>query len=263
MSHSSCSLRAAPSSRSWDAVADWYLGWSGTHGSLHHRRTAIPLLLDLLAPQPGERILDVGCGPGVLAPYLAQKGCLLVGVDRSRRLIEAARRAHRGLGRFHVADAAALERVAALRQERFDAATFLLSIQDIDPLDAVLHSVRSRLADHGRVVIVMTHPCFRVPRQSGWGWDARRRLHYRRVDRYLTPLVVPMRMKHDGRTATRSYHRPLEQYVSALADAGFVIDALREAPAGVITRGRASPVRRRAEEEFPLFLGIRARCVAP
>ena len=248
-----------PASRSWDAVAEWYLGWSGTHGSLHHRRTAIPLLLDLLIAQPGERVLDLGCGPGVLAPHLARRRCSLVGVDRSRRLIDAARRAHRGLGRFHVGDVTALESLQALGQEPFDAATFLLSIQDIDPLAAVLHGVRARLTDKGRIVIVMIHPCFRVPRQSGWGWDAQRQLQYRRVDRYLTPLTVPMRTTPDGRTATRSYHRPLEQYVSLLAEAGFVIDALRETPSEPVTRGSHSQVQRRAEAEFPLFLGLRAR----
>lgn len=137
MPRDSSSSRAT-ASRSWDAVAEWYLGWSGTHGSIHHRRTAIPLLLDLLASRPGERILDLGCGPAALAPHIARRGGTLVGIDRSPRLIEAARRAHRGKGRFLVGDVTALDRVTALGSAPFDAATFLLSIQDIDPLAATL-----------------------------------------------------------------------------------------------------------------------------
>lgn len=261
MPRASSSVRAS-ASRSWDAVAEWYLGWSGTHGSIHHRRTAIPLLLDLLAPQPGERILDLGCGPAALAPYIAQRRGTLVGIDRSPKLIEAARRAHRGKGRFLVGDVTALDRVTALDSAPFDAATFLLSIQDIDPLADTFAGLSARLAATGRVVIVMIHPCFRVPRQSGWGWDAQRKLQFRRVDRYLTPLSVPMRSTADGRAATRSYHRPLEHYVGALAEAGFVIDTLREVPAQPIGEGSPSPAQRRAETEFPLFLGIRARRVA-
>jgi hypothetical protein len=105
----------------------------------------------------------------------------------------------------------------------------------------------------------MIHPCFRVPRQSGWGWDVQRQLQFRRVDRYLTPLSVPMRSTADGRAATRSYHRPLEHYVAVLAEAGFVIDTLREVPAQPVARGSPSPAQRRAESEFPLFLGLRAR----
>ncbi len=48
----------------------------------------------------------------------------------------------------------------------------MLSIQDMDPLSDVLESAAWAPNLDGRVVILMTHPCFRVPRQSGWGWDA-------------------------------------------------------------------------------------------
>lgn len=57
-------------SQSWDAVAHWYAGWTGTNGSRYHRTLAVPLLLELLAPKRGEHIADLGCGPGILAPRL-------------------------------------------------------------------------------------------------------------------------------------------------------------------------------------------------
>lgn len=47
---------------------------------------------EFLAPSPGTRVLDVGCGPGHLARWLAQRGCQVTGVDRGRRLIGMARR---------------------------------------------------------------------------------------------------------------------------------------------------------------------------
>jgi hypothetical protein len=56
-----------------------------------------------------------------------------------------------------------------------------------------LRSAAWLLRPRGRLAILMTHPCFRVPRQSGWRWDASRRLQYRRVDRYLTKLDVPIK----------------------------------------------------------------------
>jgi SAM-dependent methyltransferase len=47
--------------------------------------------VDLLAPQPGERILDLGCGDGVLTKKLADMGCEVVAVDSSVPQVEAAR----------------------------------------------------------------------------------------------------------------------------------------------------------------------------
>jgi trans-aconitate methyltransferase len=47
-------------------------------------------VLEWLAPQPGERILDLGCGDGVLSEELERRGASVLGVDISESLLEAA-----------------------------------------------------------------------------------------------------------------------------------------------------------------------------
>jgi uncharacterized protein YjbJ (UPF0337 family)/SAM-dependent methyltransferase len=245
------------SSRSWDAVAEWYAGWVGAHGSEHHRDVAIPAVMDLLAPTAGERVLDVGCGTAALAAHVARAGARYTGIDASERLVSFARRHNGSYGRFILGDVTRRDVRQTLATDPFDAVVFLLSVQDIDPLHAATRLIADGVRPGGRVVLLMTHPCFRVPRQSGWGWDAGRRLRFRRVDHYLSPLAVPMKTYADGRGATRSYHRPVEQYVDALTGAGLYIDRLREIPytARVTRRGRAEL---RADREIPLFLALRA-----
>ena len=47
--------------------------------------------LDLLDPQPGERILDIGCGDGALTDKIIERGAEVIGVDNSPELVTAAR----------------------------------------------------------------------------------------------------------------------------------------------------------------------------
>lgn len=238
----------------WDPVAAWYDGWMGETGSDHHRKLAIPTVLDLLRPQPGEHILDIGAGQGVLAPYITEHHATYTGVDISPKLLSIARRRHGKSGRFLRGDARRLPAIAGLDAGMFDGVVFLLSIQDMNPLTEVLQSAAWGLRQHGRLVMLMTHPCFRIPRQSGWEYDRDRNLQFRRIDRYLTPLDVPMKTHNQG--ATISFHRPLSVYVNGLAACGLLIDSLREV---VTYKTGTNKAEKRAHAEIPLFLGLRAR----
>jgi ubiquinone/menaquinone biosynthesis C-methylase UbiE len=247
---------------SWEQVATWYDGWVGERGSEYHRALAIPAVLELLDPRPGDEILDVGGGQGVLAPYLVEAGARVTVIDASRKLIAAARRRHAGLrdARFLVADARRLNAVAGLEEAAHDAAVFLLSIQDMDPLDEVLRSVDWALRPAARIVMLMTHPAFRQPRHSGWGFDEGRKLQFRRIDSYLTPMAVPMKSLGDG-PPTRSFHRPIGAYLNALGDLGFATDALLELPDLPAERRPGKAAARadeRARREIPIFLALRA-----
>ncbi|MBA3586605.1 MAG: class I SAM-dependent methyltransferase [Chloroflexi bacterium] len=250
-----------PRETSWERVATWYDGWVGDHGSTYHRELAIPAVLDLLQAQHGEEILDIGGGQGVLASYLVDAGASVTVVDASARLIDAAMRRHAGLrnARFLVGDSRRLPAVVGLELGGYDAAVFLLCIQDMDPLEDVVRGVDWALGSRGRVVLLMTHPAFRQPRHSGWGVDEGRKLTYRRIDGYLGEMAVPMKSLGGG-LPTRSFHRPISAYVNAFAVAGFAVDAMLEIPdlppdrrPGKATRGDA-----RANAEIPIFLGLRA-----
>ena len=251
----------APRETSWERVATWYDGWVGDRGSAYHQQLAIPAVLDLLQPVAGDAVLDVGGGQGVLVPSLVDAGARVTVVDASARLIAAARRRHGRLrnARFLVGDARRLPAVTGLEPGAHDAAVMMLSIQDMDPLDDVVQGLAWALADRARVVLLMTHPAFRQPRHSGWGFDEGRKLTYRRVDGYLSPMAVPMKSLGGG-LPTRSFHRPISAYVNALADVGFATDAMLEIPDLPPERrpGRAGRGDDRAHAEIPIFLGLRA-----
>ncbi len=247
-----------PGASSWEPVASWYDGWVGDRGSRYHQAAAIPAVLDLLDPQPGEEILDIGSGQGVLAPHIAERRARYTGVELSPRLTEVARRRHGRNGKFLLGDARSLPSVAGLRPHAFHAAVFLLSIQDMDPLEPIVRSLDWALRGMSRIVVLMTHPAFRQPRHAGWGFDESRKITYRRVDAYLGEMAVPMKSIGDARTV--AFHRPISIYVNAFAAAEFTTDAMLEIP-DLPTELRPAGRRPadRADAEIPLFLALRAR----
>lgn len=86
---------------------------------------------DLVEPEAGDRVLDLGCAAGAITHFLSEQGCETVGVDAEPLAIETARRLFPGLT-FEVADVASLpfpaesfdKAVAADLVEHLDDATF-------------------------------------------------------------------------------------------------------------------------------------------
>jgi SAM-dependent methyltransferase len=100
--------------------------------------------LDLLAPKAGERILDLGCGDGVLTEKLVAAGADVVGVDADREMLAAAK--ERGLDVRRM-DGRALEFTA-----EFDAVFSNAAIHWMPPAEKVAAGVFAALKPGGRFV---------------------------------------------------------------------------------------------------------------
>lgn len=240
----------------WEQPSAWYDALLGDAGDDFYRRIILPATLRRLDPRPGQRVLDVACGQGVLGRVLAEHGVSSLGVDASPALIAAANRRAGPLERYLVGDARDLPRL--LPGERFDHAALVMCLQDLDPVGPVLAGVRQALKPGGRVVMVMTHPCFRVPRRSSWGWDDAMGVQFRRLEGYLTFQRVGMKI-HPGQpqdtTATTSFHRPLNTYLDALGSAGLGVVGCEELCSHRRgSRGSRSGAEDLAAKEIPLFL---------
>ena len=242
----------------WGGVAQWYDQLVGESGSEYQREVVLPGMLRLLALQPGQAGLDIACGQGVLCRVLHEGGVKMTGVDAADELIAAARARGPADVRYIVGDARELKFLAG---GAFHAAACMLAIQNIHPIQPVFSEVSRALRPGGRFVIVMMHPHFRGVKESSWGWDDAQKVQYRRVDRYLLPRKSPI-FTHPGKDPgayTWSFHKPLEQYVRSLRNAGLLVDALEEWPSHKVSEpGPRAAAENQARKEIPMFMAIRA-----
>jgi len=103
-------------------------------------------VLALLAARPGELILDLGCGDGVLTARIAAAGANVIGLDSSPEMVEAARA--RGIDAF-VADAEAMD---LERFGQFDAVFSNAALHWMLDPDAVATGILRALKGGGRFV---------------------------------------------------------------------------------------------------------------
>jgi ubiquinone/menaquinone biosynthesis C-methylase UbiE len=247
--------RAAAANTSWEKSAAWYDKLIGEKGSNLYQQIDIPGALKLLAPTPQEHILDIGCGQGVFSRAIAAQKAKVTGIDAAPSLIQSARQYPGNQHcNFETRDAADLIGLGP-----FNAATAILCLQNMDHLPRVCQAVASVLKPGARFLWVLNHPCFRIPRQTAWGFDEDRKIQYRRLDAYSSPMAIPIIM-HPGQKdseSTTSFHRSLTDLFAPAFQAGFQLQAIQEWHSPKQSQpGPRAKAENRARNEFPLFMAL-------
>ena len=103
-------------------------------------------LIDDLDPDPGERVLDLGCGPADLTARMADRGVEAIGTDRSAEQLAKAREKHPGIELVR-ADA----RHSTFRP-RFDGVLSNAVLHWVTEPDAAIDTMHDALRPGGRLV---------------------------------------------------------------------------------------------------------------
>jgi len=111
----------------------------------HATRGFIDDLLDAAGVKAGMRVLDLACGPGLVARGAAERGALPVGLDFSSAMVALARANHPGI-RFEEGDA----EVLAFADESFDAVVANFGIHHVAEPNRALAEARRVLRPGGR-----------------------------------------------------------------------------------------------------------------
>jgi SAM-dependent methyltransferase len=172
--------------------------WSAESYGTHARFVSdlAVAVLEWLAPEPGERILDLGCGDGALTKAIAEAGATVVGVDGSWDMLEAAR----ALG----IDARLMDGEALTFKKEFDAVFSNAALHWMTRPERVIEGVARALKPGGRFVAEF----------GGHG----------NVAAIATAIrAVARRFGADAETAAPWFFPSAEVYASLLEEGGFTV----------------------------------------
>lgn len=253
--------KTGKSQTSWDEAGKWYHQIVGDEGHHYHQTVIIPQVLKLLSlgPDKNHCLLDLACGQGVLSRHLPPSVSYL-GIDLAASLIQAAKKLNRNpLHQFLHADVT--QPIPGL-SKTFTHGSIILALQNIEFPLQVLKNASRCLVDGAPFIIVLNHPCFRIPRQSSWKIAEDNKIQFRRIDRYMSSMKIPIQT-HPGQgkdsAQTWSFHHPLSQYTHWLKEAGFLIESIDEWCSNKTSQGKSAKMENRSRSEIPLFMSILSR----
>ncbi len=277
---------------SWGGVSGWYDELLTKQEGTYQKDLILPNLLRLLAPKPGETILDLACGQGFFSREIEKTGAKVIGADIAKELIAIAQRNSQEDVRrssaqkatkpveFHVAPS---DKLTFCPTASVDKVIIILALQNIENIAGTLEECNRVLKMNGRLIVVLNHPAFRIPKHSSWQWDAgdqgaaqkelmergaKPRPHsgkqFRRIDAYMSEIRERIEMnpgedRASNKKFTVSFHRPLQVYFKAFAKAGFAVSRLEEwvSHKRSVAGGRAEE-ENRIRKEIPMFLFLEA-----
>jgi SAM-dependent methyltransferase len=180
-----------------------------------------PVMMELIQPIAGQRILDLGCGDAAMGREFLNQGAMsYLGIEGSQKMFAVATQT--------LADTAGQVILQTIENWTYPPAAFdrvlaQLSLHYVADLATVFTNVFHTLAPTGLFVFSVEHPVI-TAYDSSWLPHTMRR--NRIVDDYFT---TGLRVTNWLGGTVQKYHRTVEDYFRLLKDAGFVIQDLREA----------------------------------
>jgi ubiquinone/menaquinone biosynthesis C-methylase UbiE len=195
-----------------------------------------PAVLDLMGEVRGRRVLDVGCGPGLYAEQLRDRGALVTAFDASPEMVRLAR-ARVGPGvEIRVWDLE--EPLSWLPDASHDLAVMALVIHHIDNRAQALSEIHRVLRPGGRLILSTTHPTGDWLLKGGGYFDREQIEETWQEDWHL-----------------RYWKQPLEAWCAEFTDAGFLIERLVE-PRPADSMAAAHPDEYRHLMDNPGFIAF-------
>lgn len=234
----------------WDKIAPYRDNQLRSGIDISYHQVLVPEIMRLLKRCKHNRILDVGCGTGVLTEKMASESDFVCGVDISSVSIGIAKASKSSASNieYHVSAIDKFNSPSGLIG-KFDVAVANMVLMDVINLRKSLDSIFGLLSSEGALIATITHPCFWP---DYWGYGNEFWFNYYDEQQIAHPFVT--HADRVGIAETVHVHRPLEFYLQALCNSGFKIGYIGEPlPVGPVPKDYLTTLKR------PRFLSFLCR----
>ncbi len=139
--------------RFFDSLAEEWWSLSGPQAMLHQINPLRVLWMSRHIDLKGQRVLDVGCGAGILSEALALKGAHITGIDLGENLIQVAK-THAEASNLQIDyQCRAVDAFAAEHPLQFDVVACLEMLEHVDDFEAILNAIAAVLKPGGKVFL--------------------------------------------------------------------------------------------------------------
>ncbi|GAB3147664.1 class I SAM-dependent methyltransferase [Micromonospora sonneratiae] len=197
-----------------------------------------PAMIRLAGDVRGRRILDAGCGSGLLSAALRERGAIVTGFDSSPAMVELAARR---LGEDATLLVADLSEPLPFADGVFDDVVVSLVLHYLEDWTAPLAELRRVLRPGGRLLLSVNHPIVYTVMNPG--------------SDYFTLARWTDEYTFDGHSTELTYwHRPLHAMTDAFTDAGFRLSVISEPPISAETPRELLPPQLVDRTSFLCFI---------
>ena len=261
----------------WGNVANWYDDLIKDDDS-YQNKVILPNLIRILGGEENiknKNILDLACGSGYFSNILAFKDINVIGIDLGNDLIKIAKENSEKLKlknvKYFVGNAESFTSISDIKnlikkeENKFDNIVCVLAIQNIEKVDLVLKECKKVLKKEGKIIFIINHPSFRIPKYSDWTFQKNKEFgkdfQARFIERYMSEIKINIEMNPGqkilkNKKSTVSFHRPLQYYTKLFTNNGFVISKIEE---WISHKESEKGAKRKKEEdearkEIPMFM---------
>lgn len=199
----------------WEDLAGWWTEEVADDPA--YQEQVLPLLLDLLEPQPGRTYLDAGCGDGRVMRAVLARGAVPIGCDLNVELLLGART-------IGPVVACRLPDLGWIRPAAVDGAYASLVAEHLSDLAPFFAGLAGAVRKGGPLVLVVNHPLFTTP-ESGPVVDPTDGEVFWRWGTYLEEGFTE---EPAGNGSVTFFHRPLASVLNFAAAAGWSLTRVVE-----------------------------------